>query len=93
MSLSINSSAVAQSAISLVAALTTLEAIREIPGAYDTGVISNVMAAKMIVAIIILTIVFLLLWKFDSGKQAHAAPTMSAPITPPAVAPTVGAAR
>ena len=64
--ISINGSAVVQSAVSLVAGLTFLEAMREIPSMYSEKQISDAQIAKMVMAVIILTFVMFLIWQFGA---------------------------
>jgi uncharacterized membrane protein len=83
--LTLNASAIAQSAISLVAALSTLEAIREIPGIYADKKISDVAVAKLVLAVVILTLVILMIWWFGTSQsirtpihEDHTQPKVSA---------------
>lgn len=69
--LTLNASAIAQSAISLVAALSTLEAIREIPSIYTDKKLSDVAAAKLMLAVVILMIVMFLIWQFGAPQSTH----------------------
>jgi hypothetical protein len=71
---SLNGSAVAQSAISLVAALSALEAIREIPGIYADKKLSDVAAAKIVLAVVILMIVMFLIWQFGAPTHTLTSP-------------------